>query len=248
MNDAELLRYSRHIFLNEIDVAGQEILANAHVLVIGCGGLGSAALPYLAASGIGNLTIIDDDCIDLSNLQRQISYREQDIGKNKAQTMQHHLQALNSLIHITAYTNRLNSTQLIELAKQADAILDCSDNFETRHQINQVCVQTKTPLISAAAIRFTGQLYFMNPNIEECPCYTCLFGNEPFTDGQCSQLGIFSPIVGIIGTTQAALTLRYLLNIGDTHPGILHQYDGLSGKWQLFHANKQLNCPTCGQK
>lgn len=248
MSDAHLLRYSRHILLDEIDIAGQQRLQQSSVLVVGCGGLGAAALPYLAAAGVGRLIIADDDSVDLSNLQRQITYNETDIGRPKAEAMQQYLQRLNSGIHIDAHPIRLDEAALHTLMTQADVVLDCSDNFATRRAVNLASIATQTPLISGAAVRFSGQLCFYNPQDNNSPCYACVFGDEPFTDGNCALFGVFAPLVGIIGTAQAAAALRFLLGIGDMQTGILQQYQGLSGQWQSFQARRNMQCPACAQR
>ena len=216
MNDQQLLRFSRHILLDEIGIEGQEKLLAAHVLVVGCGGLGAAALPYLAAAGIGSLTIADADTVDETNLQRQITFTEADIGKNKALVMQGRLKQINSQTHITAIAEFLDEARLVELANAADIILDCSDNYPTRQAINRAAVATRTPLVSAAAVGFDGQIAVYRPDLPDTPCYACLFDGEQASDGACALFGVFSPLVGVIGTTQAAEALKVLIGIG-TH-------------------------------
>lgn len=247
MNDQQLLRFSRHILLDEIGIEGQQKLLNAHVVVVGCGGLGAAALPYLAASGIGKLTIADFDVIDSSNLQRQITFTETDIGQNKAQVMQARLKAINSSVDITSITHKISESHLIPLLQHADIVLDCSDNFETRQAINTASVATQTPLISGAATRFEGQIAIFRPDLNHAPCYACLFDGESADDGSCALFGVFSPLVGIIGTTQAAEALKILMNIEPSTPNHLHIYDALSGLWQQFEFEKNPACRICGK-
>ncbi|MCP2039864.1 molybdopterin/thiamine biosynthesis adenylyltransferase [Neisseria sp. HSC-16F19] len=246
MDDTRLLRYSRHIMLDEIDMAGQERLQQASVLVLGCGGLGAAALPYLAASGVGRLIIADDDKVEWSNLQRQISYTEADVDRAKVAAMRDYLHRLNSDVHITALEERLDEAALLPWVAEADVVLDCSDNAATRHALNRACVATGTDLVAAAAVRFGGQLCLLRPGQADSPCYACVFGDALFDDGACALFGVFAPLVGVVGTAQAALALRVLLGIGDTEPGVLQQYDGLSGRWQFFQAARNPQCPVCG--
>ena len=246
MNDQQLLRFSRHILLDEIGIEGQEKLLAAHVLVVGCGGLGAAALPYLAAAGIGSLTIADADTIDETNLQRQITFTETDIGKNKALVMQGRLKQINSQTHITAIAEFLDEARLVELANAADIILDCSDNYPTRQAVNRAAVVTRTPLVSAAAVGFDGQIAVYRPDLPDTPCYACLFDGEQASDGACALFGVFSPLVGVIGTTQAAEALKVLIGIGTPSHGKLSTYNALSGKWQQYGVGRNPECPVCG--
>ncbi|WP_107855231.1 HesA/MoeB/ThiF family protein [Neisseria weaveri] len=245
MDDCDLLRYSRHLLLEEIDIEGQEKLLNACVLVIGCGGLGAAALPYLAASGINRLIIADDDVIDNTNLQRQITFTEADLGRSKAIAMSERLQAINSRITIRPINERLHRTQLETLMQQADIVLDCSDNYTTRQAVNQAAVNTQTPLVSGAAVRFQGQISVYRADLPDSPCYTCLFEEGDATDGSCATFGIFSPLVGIIGTTQASEALKILIGIGSPSHGKLITYDALTNTWQQFPFEKNPHCNIC---
>lgn len=246
MNDQQLLRFSRHILLDEIGIEGQEKLLAAHALVVGCGGLGAAALPYLAAAGIGRLTIADADTIDETNLQRQITFTEADIGKNKALVMQGRLKQINSQTHITAIAEFLDEAKLVELANAADIILDCSDNYPTRQAVNRAAVATRTPLVSAAAVGFDGQIAVYRPDLPDTPCYACLFDGEQASDGACALFGVFSPLVGVIGTTQAAEALKVLLGIGTPSHGKLSTYNALSGQWRQYGVRRNPDCPVCG--
>lgn len=246
MNDAQLLRFSRHILLNEIGIEGQEKLLRSHAVVVGCGGLGAAALPYLAAAGVGRLTIADFDTIDDSNLQRQIMFAEADIGRNKAEVMAGRLKTLNSGADITVINEPLDEARLAELLQQADVVLDCCDNFATRQAVNRASVSTRTPLVSGAAVRFEGQLAVYRPDLADSPCYTCLFDGDSADDGACALFGVFSPLVGIIGTSQAAEALKILMGCGSARYGCLRVYDGLSGDWQKFEFGKNPDCRVCG--
>ncbi|PSJ79683.1 HesA/MoeB/ThiF family protein [Neisseria iguanae] len=246
MNDSQLLRFSRHILLDEIGIEGQEKLLQSHAVVVGCGGLGAAALPYLAAAGIGRLTIADSDTIDDSNLQRQIMFTEADIGRSKAEAMAGRLNAINRAVEITAITEAIDEARLTGFLRQADIILDCCDNFATRQAVNCASVATRTPLVSGAAVRFEGQLAVYRPDLAGSPCYACLFDGSSASDGACALFGVFAPLVGIIGTSQAAEALKILIGSGTTQHGCLRVYDGLSGDWQKFEFDKDPDCRVCG--
>lgn len=246
MDDHQLLRYSRHILLPQIDIAGQEKLNQSHVLIIGAGGLGSPAALYLAASGIGNLTICDGDQVDLTNLQRQIMHDSSAIGMEKTRSAKQTLLKINPGIKITAIQARVDAEKLSQLIPQADAVIDASDNFGTRHHVNQTCVTHKKPLISGAAVQFSGQISVFDLRHSSNPCYHCLFpvdGEQE--DMPCAIMGVFSPIVGIIGSMQAAETLKILLNIGESLNGRLLVLDGLTMNWRSIRLNKDPACPVC---
>ncbi|MFS6938411.1 HesA/MoeB/ThiF family protein [Neisseria animaloris] len=245
MDDRDLLRYSRHILLDEIGIEGQQKLLDARALIVGCGGLGAAALPYLAAAGVGNLTIADNDTIDDTNLQRQITFTEGDIGKSKAEVMKGRLNALNNRVRITALNERLTEARLTELMREADIVLDCCDNFATRLAVNRASVATHTPLVSGAAVRFEGQIAVYRPDLPDAPCYACLFDGNHANDGACSVFGVFSPLVGIIGTTQAAEALKILISTGREAHGELLVYDALNNEWQRFPFEKNPQCRVC---
>ncbi len=247
-NDKDLLRYSRHLLLDEIGFEGQDKINQARVLVIGCGGLGASALPYLAASGVGYLYFADHDVIELSNLQRQILFTEHDLGKNKAQVMQQRLQALNPDIHTHAITNRLDFTALCKVIHQEKIqyVVDCSDNFTTRKAINHAICQEKISLISGAAVRFAGQLALYQPHLGTA-CYECLFAGEDASDGACATFGVFSPLVGIVGSMQAALTLRTILGLTEQAHNQLQSINAQTGQWQSFAFSPDPNCPCCQQ-
>lgn len=247
MDDRDLLRYSRHLLLDEIGIEGQQKLLDAAVLVVGCGGLGAAALPFLAAAGVGRLMIADDDTIDDTNLQRQTAFCEADIGQSKAEVLQGRLNALNSRTQISALNERLSEARLLELVQSVDLVLDCCDNFATRQAVNRASVATRTPLVSGAAVRFEGQLAVYRPDLPGSPCYACLFDGDSASDGACALFGVFSPLVGIIGTSQAAEALKILMGSGTAQYGCLRVYDGLSGDWQKFDFEKNPDCRVCGK-
>ena len=248
MDDRDLLRYSRHLLLDEIGIEGQQKLLDAAVLVIGCGGLGAAALPFLAAAGVGRLMIADDDTIDDTNLQRQTAFCEADIGQSKAEVLQGRLNALNSRTQISALNERLSEARLLELVQSVDLVLDCCDNFATRQAVNRACVAGRTPLVSGAAVRFEGQIAVYRPDLPDTPCYACLFDGESAHDGACAVFGVFSPLVGIIGTTQAAEALKLLMGIGANASGELLLYDALANEWQRLAFDKNPACRVCGHR
>lgn len=247
MNDQQLLRYSRHILLDEIGIEGQEKLLAARALVVGCGGLGAAALPYLAAAGIGQLIIADFDTVDETNLQRQTVFSETDIGRAKTEAMQQRLHSINHATRILALNEYLTSERLSGLAKEANVILDCSDNFATRQAVNRAAVAARTPFVSGAAVRFEGQLAVYRPDLDDSPCYACLFDGETADDGACALFGVFSPLVGIIGAAQAAEALKIITNTGTPQHGILKTYHALSSEWRCFSFSKNPNCRFCGK-
>jgi molybdopterin/thiamine biosynthesis adenylyltransferase len=246
VDDHQLLRYSRHILLPQIDIAGQEKLNQSHVLIIGAGGLGSPAAMYLAASGIGHLTICDGDQVDLTNLQRQIIHDSNSIGLAKVQSAKQSLAGINPRINVTAVQQHIDTEKLSGIVPQVDAVIDASDNFSTRHQVNQACVTYKKPLISGAAIRFDGQISVFDLSRTASPCYHCLFpiDGEP-QDMPCATMGVFSPLVGIIGSMQAAETIKILLGIGESLNGRLQLLDGLTMNWRSIRLHKDPACPVC---
>ncbi|MBX3617558.1 HesA/MoeB/ThiF family protein [Nitrosomonas sp.] len=246
MNDHQLLRYSRHILLPQIDIEGQEKLCQSRVLIIGAGGLGSPALMYLAASGVGNLIICDGDQVDLTNLQRQIIHESHSIGLAKALSAKQTLLKINPEINVTAIQEKVDATKLLQLTANADVVLDASDNFITRYFINQACIIHKKPLVSGAVIRFEGQVSVFDLNRSSSPCYHCLYPIDGAQeDMPCAILGVFSPIAGIIGCVQAAETLKILLNIGESLNGRLLLLDGLTMNWRSVKVYKDPGCPVC---
>ncbi|MDE2367240.1 MAG: molybdopterin-synthase adenylyltransferase MoeB [Betaproteobacteria bacterium] len=247
MNDEQLLRYSRHILLPQIGIDGQQALIRSHVLIVGAGGLGSAAAMYLAASGVGRLTICDSDTVDLTNLQRQIAHSTDRIGASKADSAKKTLSDINPEVEVIALNERMDESRLLQLAADADAVVDASDNFPTRYAINRVCAALKKPLVSGAVVRFDGQVAVFDLRHASSPCYHCLFpaGGED-QDMRCAVMGVFAPLVGIIGCTQAAETLKLLLDMGQTLNGRLLLLDGLAMKWRSVNLNKDPSCKVCG--
>lgn len=246
MNDNQLLRYSRHILLPQIDVSGQEKLSQSHVLIIGLGGLGSPAALYLAASGIGKLTICDHDKVDLTNLQRQIIHDTSSIGLTKTASAQQTLKRINPEVAVVAHPIQAIGNELAQLVAAADVVIDSSDNFATRHSINKACVQHKKPLVSGAVIRFEGQITVFDQRLPNSPCYHCLFPLEEGDENiNCANMGVFSPLAGIIGCMQAAETVKILINIGHTLDGRLQILDGLSMTWRQIKLKKDPSCAVC---
>ena len=248
MNDQELLRYSRHILLDDIGIEGQEKILFSHVVVIGAGGLGSAAAPYLAAAGVGKITLIDHDVVDLTNLQRQIMHRQTSIGMPKVSSAKTMLQELNPHLTVVALQQKVTSDLLDELLPTASVVLDCTDNFSSRHLINATCVKHKTPLVSGAAIRFDGQLTVIDPRQTGAPCYACLFPqDQKFDEVQCSTMGVFSPLVGIIGAMQSAQALQVITGVGKSLSGKLLLWDARSTQIDTIELHQRDNCEVCSK-
>jgi molybdopterin/thiamine biosynthesis adenylyltransferase len=246
MNDEQLLRYSRHILLDEIGIEGQQKLLAARVLVIGAGGLGSPAALYLASAGIGHLTIVDDDDVDLTNLQRQIAHTTARVGQPKALSAKEAIAAINPDVRVTALIERVDDARLAELAAASDVVLDCTDNFATRHAVNRACVAARVPLVSGAVIRFDGQVSVFDPRGTEAPCYSCLFPqDQAFEDVACSTMGVFAPLVGVVGATQAAEALKIVMGIGTSLAGRLLMLDGLRMEWTSIGVGRAAGCPVC---
>ena len=249
MNDAQLLRYSRHLLLEDIDVEGQEKLLNAHALVIGAGGLGSAAAPYLAAAGVGHITLVDHDDVELTNLQRQIMHTDAMVGKSKVVSGKQFLNQLNPSIQIETIQAKATASLLDELLPSVDIVLDCTDNFSTRHLINASCVKYQKPLVSGSALRFDGQISVLDPRITTSPCYACIFSpDENFEEVSCASMGIFSPLVGIIGAIQAAQALQVLIQFGEPLVGRMLLWDARTTQVDQIHIARNPDCPVCSQK
>ncbi len=248
MNDQDLLRYSRHILLADIGIEGQEKILAAHAVVIGAGGLGSAAAPYLAAAGIGKITLIDHDTVDLTNLQRQIMHNQNSVGQAKVQSGKTMLLNLNPHIEVNAIQEKATAELLDQLLPTASVVLDCSDNFTTRHMVNAACVQHKVPLVSGAAIKFDGQVTVIDPRQKCTPCYACLFpADQEFNEVQCSTMGVFSPLVGIIGSIQAAQALQVIMQIGEPLVGKLLLWDARSSQVDQIALHQRDDCPICSK-
>jgi molybdopterin/thiamine biosynthesis adenylyltransferase len=247
MTDEQLLRYSRHILLDEIGIEGQSKIINAHVLVIGAGGLGSPASLYLASAGVGRITLADGDTVDLTNLQRQILHTQERIGQMKTTSGQTALAQINPQVIVEPISERLSGEKLEALIAEADVVLDCCDNFTTRHAVNQACVKYQTPLVSGAAIRFSGQLSVFDARLENSPCYHCLFPDgEDVEETRCAVMGIFAPLTGIIGAMQAAEALKIISGAGQPAIGRLLLLDGLSMEWRSVKFGKDPKCSVCG--
>ncbi len=246
--DDELLRYSRHLLLPEWDLEGQEKIKNAHIIVVGCGGLGNHALPLLAAAGVGRLTIIDFDKIELSNLQRQTTFTSHDVGKSKVDTLKKHLLAINPTITLHAVNEKIEANTLRKICNDCttpiNAILDCTDHFQIRYEINKVAVEQKIPLISGAAIRFEGQFSLYDLRQKDSPCYACLFDGNHHTDGNCATLGVFSPLLSTIGALQAQEALKLIIGLPVTTQQ-LRSYNALNSEWTTLKFNKNPHCKIC---
>jgi len=249
MNDDQLLRYNRHILLPEVDIDGQEAILQARVLIIGLGGLGCPAALYLGAAGVGHLVLNDFDTVELSNLQRQVAHGTADIGQNKAASAAASVAALNPDCQVTILTEKLSSDQLQTQVEAATVVLDCSDNFDTRFLVNRLCVAAQTPLVSGAAIRFDGQLLVVEPGKDSAPCYQCLYQPEAADESaqlSCSQSGVLSPLVGMIGSMQALETLKLLSAAGRPASGKLLVIDGLTMEVRTLGLKRNPQCPVCG--
>ena len=246
MNDNQLLRYSRHILLPQIAYEGQEALTQSHALIVGAGGLGAPSALYMAAGGVGTLTVCDFDLVDLTNLQRQIIHTTQSVGINKAVSAKQTLQSINPDVLVNTVEEKSTEAAMSKLVKDADVVLDCSDNFATRYALNRLCFEHQKPLVSGAAIGFEGQVTVYDFRHPQSPCYHCLFpddGSE--TDMRCSENGVFSPLVGIIGTTQAAEAMKLLMNIGTSLQGRLMLLDALNMEWRTIKLSKDPACKVC---
>ncbi len=247
MTDDELLRYSRHILLNEVGIEGQERILAAHALIIGAGGLGSPVALYLASAGVGHITVVDHDTVDLTNLQRQVAHTVDRVGHPKVQSIQTALAQINPGVHVTTVQQRADAALLSQLVAQADVVLDCCDNFATRHAINAACVAHKKPLVSGAAIRFDGQLSVYDARDDQSPCYACVFPPEAtFEETRCATMGVFAPLVGIIGTMQAAEALKLISGAGRSLTGRLLMLDGRAMEFTEVRIGRHNACPVCG--
>lgn len=246
MDDKQLLRYSRHILLQQVGIEGQQKLLQSRVLIVGMGGLGSPAAMYLAASGVGHLVLVDHDQVDLTNLQRQIAHNTDAIGERKVDSAKRTLLALNPEIQITTINVRLDDSHLREKAELADAVVDGSDNFNTRFAVNRACIEQRTPLISGAVVRMEGQVTVFRPDHPDSPCYRCLYKDTQEPEMRCSEFGILAPIAGIIGSIQATETLKVLLDLGDTLTGRLLILNAETMEWRTTKLLRDPACPVCG--
>jgi len=247
VTDEQLLRYSRHILLDALGIEGQQRILDSHALIVGAGGLGSPAALYLASAGIGRITLVDDDVVDLTNLQRQILHTEARVGMAKAESGRLALAALNPAVDVVPLQSRLAGAELDALVGSADLVLDCSDNFTTRHAINRACVHHRKPLISGAAIRFDGQVSVYDLARDDAPCYHCLFPEaEDVEEVRCAVMGVFAPLTGIVGTMQAAEALKLVAGIGESLNGRLLLLDALNMEWRKVKFRRDPDCAVCG--
>jgi len=246
MQDQQLQRYARHILLDEVGIEGQQRVLDGHALIVGAGGLGSPAALYLAASGVGRITLVDDDTVDLTNLQRQVMHTTARIGQPKVDSGRDALLQINPDIEIVALRERAGPARLAELVASATVVLDCSDNFATRHAVNRACVDAGVPLVAGAVIRFDGQLSVYDVRDPASPCYACLFPPDSgFEDAACSTLGVFAPLVGVIGAAQAAEALKLLAGIRPSLAGRLQMLDGRYMEWSEVKVARNPVCPVC---
>jgi len=249
MNDDQLLRYSRHILLDEFGIEGQERLLAARALVIGAGGLGAAALPYLASAGVGHITLVDDDDVDLTNLQRQIVHTTANVGRPKVESAREAMLRINPDLDIQLVAQRVSDAELGPLVAQADVVLDCCDNFATRHAINRSCLAHGVPLVSGAALRFDGQISVYDLRQPDAPCYACLFPpSEPASEAACATMGVFAPLVGMVGTVQAAEALKLLSGVGQPLAARLLMVNALTMEWTEMRLARAPDCEVCGGK
>lgn len=247
MTDDQLLRYSRHILLDEIGIEGQDKLLKAHVLIVGAGGLGSPVALYLGSAGVGHITIADHDRVDATNLQRQIAHTLGRVGEFKAESVRQAIAAINPDVQVTPVTQRAEGALLDSLVAGADLVLDCTDNFATRHAINRACVKHRKPLVSGAAIRFDGQVSVFDAANAQSPCYACVFPeSELLEEALCATMGVFAPLVGIIGSTQAAEALKLICGAGETLMGRLLMLDGKRMVWSEMKLARNTACTVCG--
>lgn len=249
MTDDQLLRYSRHILLNEIGIEGQEKISGGRALVIGAGGLGSPVALYLGSAGVGHITLVDDDTVDLTNLQRQIAHTLSTVGQPKVTSAQAAIAAINTEVVVSTIQARADAPMLDALVAQADVVLDCCDNFSTRQAVNAACVKHRKPLVSGAAIRFDGQISVYDTRDTGSPCYACIFPPDAnFEEARCSTMGVFAPLVGIIGSMQAAEALKLLSGAGESIAGRLLMLDGRSMEWNDIRLPRNTSCPVCGSR
>jgi len=247
MDDQALLRYSRHILLEEFGIDGQERVSAAHALVIGAGGLGSPVALYLAGAGVGRITLVDDDTVDVTNLQRQIVHSNARVGMAKVESAAEAMRALNPEIEVQPIRARADRRLLEQLVPGADVVLDCSDNFDTRHRVNEACVTHRKPLVAGAAIRFDGQLSVYDVRQSDGPCYACLFpADAVFEETRCAVMGVFSPVVGTMGTLQAHEALKLIAGIDGTLSGRLLMFDGRRSRFDALQVRRDPQCAVCG--
>ncbi|MBL0730382.1 HesA/MoeB/ThiF family protein [Piscinibacter sp. HJYY11] len=249
MNDDQLLRYSRHILLDELGIEGQRKLLDAHALVIGAGGLGSPVALYLGTAGVGRITIVDHDTVDLTNLQRQIAHDMSRVGRPKAESAKQSIGEINPEVQVVALTERAGPERLNELVAAADVVIDCTDNFTTRHAVNAACVKHRKPLVSGAAIGFDAQISVYDTRDGQAPCYACLFPPDAaFEEVRCATMGVFAPLVGIVGSMQAAEALKLLAGTGESLAGRLQMLDARSMEWTEIKTARAPDCVVCKER
>jgi len=247
MNDDQLLRYSRHVLLDDIGVEGQQRLLGSHALVIGAGGLGSPVAMYLGTAGVGRITLVDHDTVDLTNLQRQIAHDLSRVGQPKAESARRTILAINPEVDVRAVVQRADAAWLETAVAAADVVIDCSDNFATRQAVNLACVRSRKPLVAGAAIGFDGQVSVYDTRLDDAPCYACIFPPEAtFEEVRCATMGVFAPLVGIIGTVQAAEALKLLAGVGSSLAGRLQMLDARAMEWTEIRMARQRGCTVCG--
>lgn len=246
MNDEQLLRYSRHILLPEIDVAGQEAIIGTHALIVGLGGLGSPIALYLAAAGIGEVTLVDDDEVDLTNLQRQVVHHSQDVGKSKVESAAEKMLAINPDLKINKVQARLDDRLLATIIPDIDLVMDATDNFRIRAHLNRACIKHQKPAVFGAAVRLEGQIFVFDPRIADAPCYECLHKHVNDSALNCAENGVAGPVVGIIGTMQAMEAIRLICDIGESSAGKFQNFDARNMSWQSFKVLQRADCAACG--
>ena len=247
MTDDQLLRYSRHILLDEVGIEGQERILAAHALIIGAGGLGSPAALYLGSAGVGHLTLVDHDVVDLTNLQRQIAHTQDRVGQPKVASAAAAVRAINPEAQVTSLQERADASLLDTLVPRATVVLDCSDNYTTRQAVNAACVRHGKPLVAGAVIRFDAQITVVDPRDATAPCYACIFDPQArFEEVACSTMGVFAPLVGVVGAVQAAEALKLVAGVGHSLAGRLLMLDGRSMEWSSLRTARNPACPVCG--
>ena len=249
MNDEQLLRYSRHILLDEVGIEGQERVLASHALVIGAGGLGSPVALYLGSAGVGRITLVDHDVVDLTNLQRQVAHTTDRVGQPKVESAAQAVRAINPSVEVTCLQQRADTALLDEWVPQATVVLDCSDNYATRHAVNAACIRHGKPLVAGAVIRFDGQVMVFDPRDAASPCYACMFTPEAeFEEVQCSTMGVFAPLVGVIGAMQAAEALKLISGAAPAITGRLLMLDGRTMEWNTMKVPRDPGCVVCGKQ
>jgi molybdopterin/thiamine biosynthesis adenylyltransferase len=246
MRDDQLLRYSRHILLNEWGVEGQQQVSRSHALIVGAGGLGSPAALYLASAGVGHISLIDHDHVDVTNLQRQIAHSQARVGQLKVASLQAAMQAINPEVRVTCYSQKADAALLALCMSSVDVVLDCTDNFETRQLINRACVQFAKPLVSGSALRFDGQMAVYDTRQADAPCYACVFPpTQSFEEERCATMGVLAPLVGVIGSMQATEALKLLSGMGSSLQGKLMMFNAQHMEWQTMSTARNLKCSVC---